>query len=1401
MLNENRRITRSQTKSPPVTSPLPIKARPPKSKSPATTVETITYTDNAKNTEPSTIFKYEGVPSYSEKPIEVEEKVEPQPIEVEKPVEVQPMEVEKPVEVQEIAKPTPPKKRTAIFSRVKEPVKIKEPIEIKAEELKTEEPIQASPQLKPAKIISRQVEEPVKKIVPAEQTEFGFLTAKIKNTGNFQTTLGNLAASDFRHDFHINVNNRNQDLSEQFSKGLPAKIDKVYDEDNALNAVIDLDELNVADFKDYLKDKLQPDNPGIITVRVPRDDANNVVTKFQVIKYAAENYDKSIQQNFGADFCEKTGLCNPGGNAYLIVDFNQHGFVSKLKEGTKSENVIHYLATPEVINDPAPKPSIHDVSIFNNNDNGVRLISYIQTDAAITNYTKYDKNDSNFNNNFFTRYNFSINPITQIFQKGAKSKLDTTLNISYDRGDPSRLPFTSEITDSKKQNSKKALNSFIEDVIPSVLKKPNDEAALFEFNSKLQQKRSGDWLQGLCCLDVSKKKFSRILPNPERDVAMNFNGPIYLLTHDRIALAYALCNGVNTIYLANDKTTFVFKNNADPIIKTSMKPIEEIMYEKIKVFCEPTLFEKNKANKEIYTDVRNKILNTCETELYKSIQNANELTNKAEKMQSRDLLPNLKNNFKTYIKKYQNLFTSAIEMQFLSNTLINIDSEWDKITKFRDAINSETTIVSFENLNEEQIKQISSIILSINSINLAFDKANINDFRTDSNNYDEKIENTRNKLIKLLKKTNVYETASNVLTINSDTNSQTINSFVSRLLDFARPENPPMICDQFIFLTILQTMSKNESEKEYLQKIVECIRNFKTIIINYGKALEETYPPDGRRKIPEDEKMIFFRSANLVYESLLLLDIEEKQPTTPMEVVMTSIEPVFMPAPENIEKIEIKEVVSDGSENFTKKRVLDESNDIVLVNTTNKQRRLNIAKIGRQSNVVEKSDNNVMDIVGGAGPVTNDNKLLLIYDTLSDQITFQLMSNFNDTKPLLDDIQKYYKVISVNSKGEVGSNEEYITTGLDVMISSFLNSESVSEEVKNMIKIITEDKTLLDIPKTRLLVQNCLIFLLFSSFIGVGDKNIPIEFIPRTDTSYKELLQDTNFSPHPLLSIYMILLTFYNQFEPEFRDDPFYDTYITYVKLLSKITDVIIDDYLNDSADISKITNAYFIGYCLRTMLFTANKSPVLFETLCKKLNLTQDECRMFCLKNGMFGSMFGDIIVKPGDFEEVSGLLFLNSPLFLDFINNKVNLKQILQTPEEIPAQTDDSEDKLEEQIDIILNKIVEKINIDRLGNLSQMDIPLVYVTEPSDVAGKVEEINIEKSPKQFDLNKLLLPSYKSSSVSKLAKYTPSQRSEGGTRKYRNKKKHTTRGKRKTYKNKTIKKHRRNKHKKSIKH
>ena len=92
--------------------------------------------------------------------------------------------------------------------------------------------------------------------------------------------------------------------------------------------------MNTEDYKEYLKTAKE------VTV-------NNV--KFTITQL-------NLETSNGAKIGETLGT-----NSALVVDFNQHGFLSRLKQGPSKPDIkLYYVMTREVVNDPAPKTPVTD---------------------------------------------------------------------------------------------------------------------------------------------------------------------------------------------------------------------------------------------------------------------------------------------------------------------------------------------------------------------------------------------------------------------------------------------------------------------------------------------------------------------------------------------------------------------------------------------------------------------------------------------------------------------------------------------------------------------------------------------------------------------------------------------------------------------------------------------------------------------------------------------------------------------------------------------------------------------------------------------------------------------------------------------------------------------------------
>lgn len=255
------------------------------------------------------------------------------------------------------------------------------------------------------------------------------------------------------------------------------------------------------------------------------------------------------------EFIKKFGIED---NSVLVVDFAAISIVSILKTGPPVKTRIFYAMTPEVENDPAPKLSIDDDVFYEKG--GAELVSMFQKDKGgiVYPYSYSPDNEDKYNysvssivpsENFYSNYIFYLSGLIPRNEKS--TKFTTDIKVSH----PTKTNlYTSTISNSKIQNS--ITNTSTEILSLLGLKTPS-ESDIFRMNTKYQLKRSGDWLQVLACVNLhskimqgySNQKYS------EKDL-----GSVYFVTHDRIALAFALLNGINCIYThASSFACYVFK--------------------------------------------------------------------------------------------------------------------------------------------------------------------------------------------------------------------------------------------------------------------------------------------------------------------------------------------------------------------------------------------------------------------------------------------------------------------------------------------------------------------------------------------------------------------------------------------------------------------------------------------------------------------------------------------------------------------------------------------------------------------------------------------------------------------------------------------------------------------------
>lgn len=238
------------------------------------------------------------------------------------------------------------------------------------------------------------------------------------------------------------------------------------------------------------------------------------------------------------------------GTAVLQVDFNHHGFLQKLTQGPAGAGqapvAIGYIWSAATVNDPASKTPPTD-SIFSvAHPNGVILVAHQQTSGATCfrkeNDTYYSPDDPTAN--FVSEYDVELSGIIRKDTFGGRRGKDS-VSLKFTKGKN-----IASIDDSKSQNSPNALLQFIQ----RLLGRAPDDKTRFEISSKWQQKRSGDWFQAI---------HAAILPTLNLAPPLPPNAIPYFVSHDGIAISYALEMGVNCLFLSGDNIYVFAKAGAN----------------------------------------------------------------------------------------------------------------------------------------------------------------------------------------------------------------------------------------------------------------------------------------------------------------------------------------------------------------------------------------------------------------------------------------------------------------------------------------------------------------------------------------------------------------------------------------------------------------------------------------------------------------------------------------------------------------------------------------------------------------------------------------------------------------------------------------------------------------------
>jgi hypothetical protein len=174
-----------------------------------------------------------------------------------------------------------------------------------------------------------------------------------------------------------------------------------------------------------------------------------------------------------------------------------------------------------------------------------------------------------------------------------------------------------------------------------------------------------------------------------------------------------------------------------------------------------------------------------------------------------------------------------------------------------------------------------------------------------------------------------------------------------------------------------------------------------------------------------------------------------------------------------------------------------------------------------------------------------------------------------------------------------------------------------------------------------------------------------------------------------------------------------YDEYLKYYNFLEKMTDVLLSEYLSNK---DKIAKSYLIGLALRELLFTFNRDEDGLKVICGNgilSNINIDQYQSFSLMNSMLSDYISGKIEETKEEKEF-GEKLLQSSVFKKFINEDINIKEILTKPPTSKSINTLKNDSLK-LIILIKNKIVAdrksttNVSSSLTSTISQNSVPTI--------------------------------------------------------------------------------------------
>ena len=234
----------------------------------------------------------------------------------------------------------------------------------------------------------------------------------------------------------------------------------------------------------------------------------------------------------------------------IVVDAASIGIIQILSTGTFTGQrpTVYYIYGPEVEHDPATKkhpasPEFKDPATWTEGVIFVPCVS-LNPKSFVYCYNYIPDDPSNlYLNNFFTNYQFELSELRET-PKGKTTEFSTDLTIKA-IDSAGKITFIDESIDSKSKSDITFLTKIIE-VLKNSLKSNTEKE--FKYTTSFLKKMSGDWLQVLLAAAIAARTRGFTPYKGARENVTAKIDRVFFVTHDQIALSFALLMGVECLF-------------------------------------------------------------------------------------------------------------------------------------------------------------------------------------------------------------------------------------------------------------------------------------------------------------------------------------------------------------------------------------------------------------------------------------------------------------------------------------------------------------------------------------------------------------------------------------------------------------------------------------------------------------------------------------------------------------------------------------------------------------------------------------------------------------------------------------------------------------------------------------